>query len=86
MRILRSIRVWSDNLDELRKLECLRSVIVDGVRGITCHIKDNRTTGSLVAHSGDWLVEYETGMWQRFGDTAHSTLVFNPANSRFHGN
>lgn len=79
MRILRSIKVWNGNIDKLNQLECLRSINVDEkTKDVTCHIKDNKTMSSLIAHSGDWLVEYETGMWQRFGDNAHSMLVFNP--------
>lgn len=65
---------------ELEKLDCLAFVKTDDKdpKQITCRIKDGMTQGSPVAHTDDFLVQYETGLWQRFGANAHASLVFNP--------
>lgn len=87
MKITRSIRVWSKNKDELLKLDCLEFVREDArdKKQITCRFKNGVTQGSPIAHTGDYLVQYETGKWQRVGANVISTLVFNPkANANRH--
>lgn len=80
MRITRSVKVWHDNMKELNKLDCLDFIKTDekDPKQITCRFKDGMTQGSQVAHTGDYLVQYETGLWQRFGANVYASLVFNP--------
>lgn len=80
MKILKSVRVHKDNLEKLKTLQCLQSVSTseDG-RQVVCRFKDNKTRGSLIARTDDWLVEFETGEWQRYGSEAYSTLVWSPS-------
>lgn len=82
MKIIFSIRVHRDNLERLRQLKCLQSVDVseDGKK-ITCQFKDNKTRGSLIARTGDWLVEFSSGLWQRYGNEAYQGLCWNPSNN-----
>lgn len=81
MKVIYSIKVHSDNLKTLQGLKCLQSVDVgeDGT-SITCQFKDNKTRGSLIARTNDWIVEFATGEWQKFGDSAYHQLVWNPSN------
>lgn len=62
MKVIYSIKVHRDNLKTLQGLKCLQSVDVgeDG-KSITCQFKDNKTRGSLIARTNDWLVELATG-------------------------
>lgn len=80
MKITRNIRVWSGNKDELLKLDCLDFVREDAndKKQITCRFKNGVTQGSPIAHTGDYLVQYETGKWQRVCANVIGTLVFNP--------
>lgn len=81
MKIIYSIKVHRDHLKTLQGLKRLQSVDVgeDG-KSITCQFKDNKTRGCLIAHTNDWLVEFATGEWQKFGDAAYQQLVWNPSN------
>lgn len=45
---------------------------------ITVRFKDEVTDGSPIAHTGDWLVQYKTGKWQRFGNNVYQSLSFKP--------
>lgn len=80
MKIIDSIKVHRDNLEKLRKLNYISRVDVgeDG-KSITVQIKDNCTRGSLIARTGDYIVQYKTGEVQRFGASSYSTLVKNPS-------
>lgn len=80
MDIKYSIRVHKNNLETLKTLKCLQSVSVseDG-KAVTCQFKDNKTRGSLIARTGDWIVEYATGEYQRFGNEAYQRLCWNPS-------
>lgn len=80
MKIIYSIKVHRDNLKTLQGMKCLQYVDVgeDG-KSITCQFKDNKTRGCLIAHTNDWIVEFETGEWQKFGDAAYQQLVWNPS-------
>lgn len=86
MNIIKSIRVWRNNIDELRSLDCLEFVIVSQDRNrrmdITVRFKDEATDGSPIARTGDWLVQYKTGKWQRFGNNVYQSLSFNPVQKR----
>lgn len=37
--------------------------------------KTTRLEVCLIAHTNDWLVEFATGEWQKFGDAAYHQLV-----------
>lgn len=80
MNIKYSIKVHKDNLEKLQTLKCLQSIDVseDG-NHVTCQFKDNKTRGSLIARTGDWLVEFASGEWQRYGSEAYATLCWNPS-------
>ena len=86
MNIIKSIRVWRNNVEELRSLDCLEFVSVSQDKhrrmDITVRFKDEATDGSPIARTGDWLVQYKTGKWQRFGNNVYQSLSFNPVQKR----
>jgi len=80
MKIIDSVRVHRDDLPKLRKLKYLQRIDVsEDEKEITVQIKDNCTRGSLIARTGDYIVQYATGEVQRFGCDAYSSLVKNPS-------
>jgi hypothetical protein len=81
MKVIYSIKVHRDNLKQLQKLRFLARVDVgeDG-KSITVQIKDNCTRGSLIARTGDYIVQFSTGEVQRYGCEAYANLVKNPYN------
>lgn len=86
MNIIKSVRVWRDNIEQLRSLDCLEFVNVSKDRlrrtSITVRFRNGATDGSPIAHTGDWLVQYKTGKWQRFGNNVYKSLSFNPVQKR----
>lgn len=81
MKVIYSIKVHRDNLQQLQKLRYLSRVDVgeDG-KSITVQIKDNCTRGRLIARTGDYIVQFSTGEVQRYGCEAYANLVKNPSN------
>ena len=81
MKVIYSIKVHRDNLQQLQKLRYLARVDVgDDGKSITVQIKDNCTRGSLIARTGDYIVQFSTGEVQRYGCEAYANLVKNPSN------
>lgn len=79
MKVIYSIKVHRDNLEKLQKLDCFSSVGTDTSGNIVCQFKDNKTRGSLIARTGDYIVQFGSGEWQRFGSEAFSLLIKNPS-------
>ena len=74
MDIIQQIRVQAQNVEVLKNLDCVRDIKTDG-NNITVYLKDNKTFGNLIALTDEWLVEYRTGMWQRFGKDAYQQQI-----------
>lgn len=79
MKVIFSIKVHKDSLHQLRKMDCFSSVGEDTEGRIVCQFKDNKTRGSLIARTGDYVVQFASGEWQRFGSEAFSVLIKTPA-------
>ena len=78
MDIIQQIRVQAQNIEVLKNLDCVRDIKTDGNK-ITVYLKDNKTLGNLIALTDEWLVEYRTGMWQRFGlSSSRKTRWYHP--------
>lgn len=74
MDIIQHIRVQAQNIEVLKNLDCVRDVKTDR-NNITVYLKDNKTLGNLIALTDEWLVEYRTGMWKRFGKEAYQQQI-----------
>jgi len=66
-----------DNVDKFSLLPC-----VSAVTGARCapvaHLDPNATKGSLTVHAGEYLVQYASGLWQRYGAEAYNRLIRTP--------
>lgn len=80
MKIIRSVKVWRKSIDELKSLGCFEFVKTDenDPRQVTCRFKHGATKGAPIAHTGDYIVQYETGLWQRMGVNVYEELNFSP--------
>jgi hypothetical protein len=78
MNVIYSIRVYKGNINVLKTLKCFESVSMSGDGDIICQFKPNKTRGNLIARSGDWVVEYSTGEYQRYGSEAYNRLFRTP--------
>lgn len=78
MKITKHVKVASDTYGTLAKLPCVASVARSPSGRITVLLSPEYTSGTLLAHTGDYLVRYASGQWQRFGSEAFFRLVTNP--------
>lgn len=80
MKIIRSVKVWRKSIDELKSLGCFEFVKTDkkDPRQVICRFKHGMTQGSPIVHTGDYVVQYETGKWQRMGSAMYQGLTFEP--------
>lgn len=75
MYVKKQIKICKENLELLRSLPAVRSVVVgDGGRNIKIRLHDDS-----VLHKGDYLVQFASGLWQRFGAVAVNNLVMRPS-------
>lgn len=74
MNVIYSIRVYKGNIKVLKSLKCFESVSIKDGGDIICQFKPNKTRGSLIARNGDWVVEFSTGEYQRYGSEAYNRL------------
>ena len=78
MKVKKTIRIRRENVDDIRKLECVENVIEqDGDIKVT--LKPEYTDGRIEAVKDEYLVKWKSGKWQRFGETAFNHLYKNPA-------
>lgn len=77
MKVIKTIRIRRENIDDIRKLECVENV-VEKEGGIKVTLKPEYTDGRLEAVKNEYLVKWKSGKWQRFGETAINNLYKNP--------
>lgn len=79
MKAKRYIQINAKTYETLFSLECVTAVQRDPRGHIIVCLSPSATRGSLRARTGDWLVQFASGEWQRFGSEAYQRLVANPA-------
>lgn len=81
MKIIQHVKVWRKTVGELKTLDCVETVSVNPAdpKAVTVRLFDSKTRGHRFAHTGDYLVKFETGLWQRFGCNAFQALHLNPS-------
>ena len=77
MKVLKIIKINRVNLVALSKLDCIE-YIKHRADGLVVKLKEEYTNGFVMLHSEDYLVEFENGLYQRFGSEAIQRLVKNP--------
>lgn len=78
MKVKKTIRIRKENISELKKLECVESIEQNG-RDILVHLNPEYTEGKQEAVRDEYLVQWGSGKWQRFGEAAFNHLYKNPA-------
>lgn len=77
MKIKKTIKIERKNLNELASLDCFDKATVKGNQ-ITVRLKEEYTKGSRTLHEGEYLVQYDCGLYQRYGEEAILRLVNTP--------
>lgn len=77
MIVKKTIRIRKENIRELEKLKCVES-IKQNERGIFVRLNPEYTEGKLEAVKDEYLVQWDSGKWQRFGEIAISRISKNP--------
>lgn len=78
MKVIKHIRIKKETLCEILKLDAVEyaGFLCDG--GIVVMLKQEATEGKREAFKDEYLVQFENGKWQRFGETAFQSLFKNP--------
>lgn len=77
MKVIKTIRIRRENVDDIRKLECVENIIEqDGDIKVT--LKPEYTDGRIEAVKDEYLVKWKSGKWQRFDEMAINNLYKNP--------
>ena len=79
MKVIYSIRIKRDKINELRKLDIVESVDLTTGENIIVRLKPELTDGKLEATKDEYLVQWESGKWQRHGTVAYDLLCLNPS-------
>lgn len=79
MKVIKTIKIEKSNIDELSKLDCVDSIDCKSDGTISVRIGDKYTKGNQVLFKGDYLCQFESGLWQRFGSEALNRIFKNPA-------
>ena len=82
MKAIQHIKIERRNIEKLKALDCIRKIEEDKTGNITCYLHPESTCGLPIAQEGEYLVQFETNMWQRFGAIAYLALVSNPSEER----
>lgn len=82
MKLKQHIKIEKRNIEKLKALDCIRRIDEDKTGNITCYLHPKSTCGLPIAKEGEYLVQFETNMWQRFGAIAYLALVSNPSDER----
>ena len=77
MKIKNIWKVCRANRDSLSETPCVRTV-TDSPDGLSVLLDPMYTRGRTVARSGDYIVQYASGLYQRFGSEAFARLERNP--------
>lgn len=77
MKANKIIKVHRVNLEALSKLDCVE-YIKHRSDGIVIKLKEEFTNGFPILHDGDFLVQFESGLYQRFGSEAIQRFIRNP--------
>ena len=82
MKSKQHIKIERRNIEKLKALDCIRKIEEDKTGNITCYLHPESSRGLPIAKEGEYLVQFETNMWQRFGAIAYLALVSNPSEER----
>lgn len=78
MKVKKTIRVRKETVNELLKQECVERVEQWHDGNIVVKLLPGYTDGKPELYKGEYLVQFNSGKWQRFGTEAFQKLLKNP--------
>ncbi len=79
MKVINHIRIKKETVGELMRLDAVESVEQSDGGSISVLLREECTDGKREAVKGDYLVQFASGKWQRFGEDAFLHLCHNPS-------
>lgn len=78
MKIVKTIKIDRVNIEEISSLECADMIEWCDDCTLIVHIKPEMTRGRLTARTGEYICQFASGLWQRFGSEAFGKAVCKP--------
>ena len=78
MKVKQYIRIRKDTIDEVSRLDCVERVEYGHNGEIVVLLKPECTKGNRQVRKDEYLVQWKSGLWQRYGSEAFGRLFKNP--------
>lgn len=78
MKVINHIRIKKETVNEILRLDAVERVELWHNGHIVVFLKPEHTDGKREAVKDEYLVQWESGKWQRFGEAAFQVLLKNP--------
>ena len=78
MKVKKTIRVRKETVNDLLRQECVERVELWHDDNIVVKLFPGYTDGKQELRKGEYLVQFNSGKWQRFGAEAFQKLLKNP--------
>jgi len=78
MKVINHIRIKKETVNEILKLDAVERVELWHNGNIVVFLNADSTEGKREAFKDEYLVRWENGNWQRFGEAAYQLLLKNP--------
>lgn len=78
MKVKKTIRVRKETVNDLLKQECVERVEQWNDGNIVVKLFPGYTDGKTELRKGEYIVQFNSGKWQRFGAEAFQKLLNNP--------
>lgn len=75
MKVKNNIHFNGKNVEEVFALQCVISIMKDRKGKPAVVLSRDYTKGRTIAHSGDHIVQFESGLWQVYGPAAAEKIV-----------
>lgn len=79
MKVIKTIKIDKSNIKEISSLGCVENIEWLHDDTLFVRLKDGSTHGKQTLTNGDYLCQFESGLWQRFGAEALNRIFKNPA-------
>lgn len=79
MKVIYTIRVKKENINELSKLEAVERIFNNEKGRMVVLLKQDFTDGKREVSENDYIVQWKNGKYQRFGAVAFDNLFKTPS-------
>lgn len=79
MKVIYTIRVKKENINELSKLEAVERIFNNEKGHMVVLLKQDFTDGKREVAENDYIVQWKNGKYQRFGSVAFDNLFKTPS-------